>query len=317
MSTTLTATKILALTLASFRKQLPMLHAMSTDFGAEPLRLGESATAHIPSLPTISTWDATTGYGNGANSARGLMVDVPVTVDSHKFVTLEWGHINNITDQKDSIDQMVSNAAYVLGKAMLDSILAKFVAANVSRSVSSLWEDADRETLKAVRKLMNIAGAASEGRVIIGNTDFIGQLGDDARIASNDFSGQRTEASAYAHYRNVEGFRDIMEYPDLPANAENIMGIAFEPRAVALRAGIPDHTFDLAKALGVPSVANTEVMTDPDSGFTLLAITWMTPATFKLNLTLAAVWGSAVGKQAGSASTICDNAACLLIDAAP
>jgi hypothetical protein len=305
---------ILALTLESFRQRLPMLQAMSTDFSDATLKLDQTVIAHVPTLPTSSTYDNTTGYLNGAQTGRSLLVDVPVVVDQHKHVTLQWKHINNIKDQKVEFQKMISNAAYVLAKAIVDSVLAKFVAANVSRSISSLWEDVDRETLKATRKLMNLAGAASEGRVIIGNTDFCGQLGDDQRIASRDYSGQQVEADAYAHYRNVEGFADIWEYPDMPANSEDIMAVAFEPRAVAIAAGIPDESFTLAEQLGVPSCGATEIMSDPDTGFTLLAINWMTPGTFDLNLTLTAVWGSAVGKQAGSANTICDKAAVLLID---
>lgn len=314
MATTLSTSKILALTLASFKKKLPMLSAFSTDFRSDPVKLDETVIAHIPTIPSVGTWDNSTGYANGGQTARSLMVDVPVLVDQHKHVTLRWDHINNIKDQKESVDEMVGNAAYALGKAMLDSVLAKFVAANVSRSVTTLWENVDRETLKDARKLMNTAGAASEGRVVIGNTDFIGQFGDDQRISSRDYSGQNVEGNAYAHYMNVEGFAHIWEYPDMPHNSENIMGVALEPRAVAIRAGVPDATFDLAAKLGIPSIANTEIMSDPDTGLTLMAINWMTPGTFNLNLTITAIWGSAVGKQGGSADAICDKAALLFID---
>ena len=314
MATTLSTTKILQDVLKSFRVQVPALRALSTDFGSDSLRLGETVLAHIPTLPSTSTWDNDTGYANGSQTARSLMVDVPVVVDSHKFVTLQWKHINNIADQKDSVAQMVSNAAYVLGKAMLDSVLAKFLAANVSRAETVALADVDRETLKNARKKMNLAGAAAEGRVILGNSDFIGALGDDPLIASKDYSGQLTEANAYAHYRNLEGFRDIWEYPEFPDNDEDLMGIAFEPRAVALRAGIPDHTFDLAGQLGVPEIGSHEIMADPDTGFSLLAINWQSPGTFDLNLTLAAIWGSAVGKQNGSANAITDKAALRFVD---
>ena len=294
-----------------------MIQALSTDFGSQQMRLGETVIAHVPTLPTVSTYDNTTGYRNGSQTARSLMVDVPVIVDQHKHVTLQWKHINNIADQKDSVDQMVSNAAYVLGKAMLDSVLAKFTAANVSYSLNKEWENVDRTTLRDARKVMNINGADSEGRVIIGNTDFCGNFGDDARIASRDYSGQQTDANAYAHYRNIEGFRDVWEYPDLPANGEALQAIAFDPRAVALRAGLPDHTFDLAKELGIPTQGSHQVQSDPETGFSLLAINWQDPGTFDLNLTLAAIWGSAVGKQGGAAGVITDKAALRFVDAAP
>lgn len=316
MATTLTATKILALTLASFRKKTPQLAAFATDFRSDTLRLGEQAIAHIPTLPTVGTFDNTTGYRNGSQAARSLMVDVPVTVDMHRHVTISWDHINNISDQKDSVEQMVSNAAYVLGKAVLDSVLAKVLATNISRVVQLPWADVDRTTLRDARKKMNLAGAAEEGRVIIGNSDFCGQFGEDPRISSREFSGQADEANAYSHFTNVEGFSHIWEYPDLPVNGENLMAFACDPRAVAIRAGVPDNTFDLARQLGIQTVGSGEVMTDTGSGLSLLAINWQDPATFNLNLTLAMVWGSAVGKQAGSNNTICDNAGLRFVNAA-
>ena len=311
---TLSATRILQETLEAFRTRVPMLGAMSTNFDDRPIRLGETVKAHITTLPTASTWDANTGYANGANEARSLMEDVDVVVDQHRFVTIKWGHINNITDQKDSITHMASNAAYVLGKAMVDSILAKVTAANISYNVGVLDAEADRETLRDARKLMNENGAAPLGRVIIGNSDFTGAFGDDPRIASRDYSGQQTEADAFAHWRNIEGFGDIWEYPDFPANAHDLIGVAFESRAICLRAGLPDHTFNLAQQLGIPAIANTEVVTDPDTGFSLLGITWQQPGTFELATTLAAVWGSAVGKQGGDAGTITDKAALRFVE---
>lgn len=314
---TLTTSKILNLTLQSFRKRLPMIQSLSTDFSAAPLRLGETVIAHIPSLPTVGTYDPTIGYRAGSQTARSLMADVPVTVDSHKHVTLQWKHINNIADQKDSIDQMVSNAAYVLGKAMLDSVLAKFLAANATYHLNELVANVDRDTLRDARKLMNINGADSASRIILGNTDFCGAFGDDQRIASAFYSGQQTEANAYAHYKNIEGFKDIWEYPDLPDNGENLQAIAFEPRAIALRAGLPDHTFELAAQLGIPSMGAHEVQSDPETGFSLLAINWQDPGTFDLNLTLAAIWGSSVGAQGGAAGAITDKAALRFVNLAP
>jgi hypothetical protein len=317
MALNLTTTKLLMLTLAAFRTRVPQLRSISTDFSDGTLRLGETVKAHIPTIPTVGTYDATTGYRNGAVEARSLLADVDVVVDSHKHVTLKWKHLTAIADQKTVIEPLIGNAAYALGKAMLDSVLAKVLAANASYKVEEVIANVDRDTLAACRKLMNANGASAEGRVIIGNSDFVGNFGDDQRISSKLYSGQQTEANAYSHWQNVEGFRDIWEYPDMPANGEDLMGVALEPRAIALRAGIPDATFNLAKSLGIPSVANTEVMTDPETGFSLLAINWQEPGTFDLNCTLVSIWGSAVGRQGGDAGAVTDKALVRFVDTTP
>lgn len=317
MSLTLTTSRILMLTLAAFRQRVPQIAALSTDFSEGPLRLNETVIAHIPAIPTVGTYDADTGYRNGSQEARSLLVDVPVTVDQHKHVTLKWKHLTAIADQKTVIEPLIGNAAYALGKAMLDSVLAKILVANSSYKVEKAVASVDRDTLSAARKIMNANGAAEVGRVVIGNTDFVGNFGDDQRITSKLYSGQQTEENAYAHYQNVEGFRHIWEYPGFPANGQALMGVAFEPSAIALKAGIPDATFNLAAELGIPAVASTEVMTDPDTGFSLLAINWQEPGTFDLNCTLVALWGSAVGKQGGDAGTVTDKGLVRFVDTTP
>lgn len=311
---TLTTAKILMLTLAAFRTRVPQLRALSTDFSDGTLRLGETVKAHVAAIPTVGTYDAATGYRNGAVEARSLLEDVDVLVDQHKHVTLKWKHLTAIEDQKKVTDLLIGNAAYALGKAMLDSVLAKITVANASFKVESPVADVDRTTLGAARKVMNANGASPVGRVILGNSDFVGNFGDDQRISSKLYSGQQTEENAYAHWQNVEGFREIWEYPDMPANAQDLMGVAFEPAGICLRAGLPDATFNLARELGIPAVASTEVMTDPDTGFSLLAINWQEPGTFDLNCTLVSIWGSAVGRQGGDAGAVTDKAIVRFVD---
>lgn len=396
---TLTVPKLLKGTIAGFKKRAPFLKAMSTDFTAEPLTLGNTITGHIRILPTASTYDANNGgYKAGANEGRSLLVDIPLKVDNHKHVTLKWSHLNSIADEKDSLEQALDDAGYVLAKAMADSVLAKAHSGNLSYSVTESAANVDRDTLGAARKLMNSNGAAVTGRVVLGSSDFCETLDADPRIASRDYYAQQTEGDALLHLRNVAGFRDVWEYPDLPANPvtgsvvvataatniltpvgdvpppgskvrftttttlpgglsaattyyvlagtaatnfkvsatyngteiditdtgtgthsfagyENIQAIAFEPRLIALTTGIPDHTFDVAAKLGIPKIASAEVMTDPDTGFTLMAISWMEVGTFDLYVTIVSLWGSAVGRQNGTGGAITDKAGVRFITA--
>ena len=58
---TLTPTQILLLSLQAFRKRVPALGMMGTDFTGMNLVLNQSAIARIPVLPTASTYDNTAG----------------------------------------------------------------------------------------------------------------------------------------------------------------------------------------------------------------------------------------------------------------
>lgn len=97
---------------------------------------------------------------------------------------------------------------------------------------------------------------------------------------------------------------------------ENLTGAFFEPRAIAIRTGLPDHPFSLAQSLGIPNIAGVDVVTDPDTGLSLMGIRWMKPGTFDLKLTMTLLWGSAVGRQGGSAAGITDKAGQRLVSLA-
>ncbi len=78
---------------------------------------------------------------------------------------------------------------------------------------------------------------------------------------------------------------------------EYLSGLFWEPRALAILAGIPDDTTDLAERLGIPQVVGIEVVTDPDTGLSMMGITSQKQGTLNLFLHVTMVWGSAVGKQ--------------------
>jgi hypothetical protein len=215
---TLTTTKLLAGVLSSYKVKFPMLFNMGITFNDAPIRLGETVKAHIRTLPSKATWDASTGYANGATEGRTLLEDIDVTVDGHEFVPIEFSHLNNISDQKDSWNGAVADATYVLGKAMVDSVLAKARASNISRELVEATANFDAETLENVCATMNEAGAAMTGRIGLVNSSVATRLSLDTRISSKDFYGQLNGASPLRVFRNVAGFDAIYEYPGMATN---------------------------------------------------------------------------------------------------
>lgn len=398
----LTSTEVLTDTLDSFKVHAPMIRAMSTEFTAEPVKLNQQVIAHVRTLPTVANYDASNGYDNGLTEGRDLLVDVPITIDQHKHAGVNLGYLNSIKDKKDVYDGAISDCGYVLAKAVVDSTLQKFNLANISYSTTETIGNTDRDTLGAVRKAMNTRGAGNF-RVALASSDAFESLDADTRIASRDYYGQQTGGQARGHLRQVAGFQDIWEYPDLGAintasleftaattdiittatahgyttgtvvrvatsaadlpaglsaatnyyvirisdttfklgsslaNAlagtavditdagsgthtvagyENLSLACFEPRAIALRTGLPDHPFELAQSLGIPNIAGVDVVTDPDTGLSLMGIRWMKPGTFDLKLTMTLLWGSAVGRQGGTAGTITDKGGHRVVTAA-
>jgi hypothetical protein len=374
-----------------------MLGRMGTQFDAAPLRLNDTVKAHIRSLPSAVAYHATTGYQLSTNSARSLLTDVDITVDSHKHVPILFEHLNLIKDQKEVYDGCIGDSAYVLGKSMIDTVLAKAKGSNISYSETDTTANSDLDLIEAITTKMNGNGAMPNGRIGIVNSAVAQTLALDSRVASKDYYGQNTGGSGLRVFRNVGGFEAIYEYPALPSNNatgqtftaattdictatahgfktgdrvrltttttlpaglaaattyyviyltadtfklastdalatagtavdvtdtgtgthtvtgyENVTGLFFEASAIAIRAGIPSQTAELANVLGIPQVMAMETLRDPISGFALALMKWQAAGTGDLYISPTAIWGSAVGRQAGAAGSITDKGACLL-----
>lgn len=314
---TLTATEILTDTIAAIRVMVPMLFQFSTRFTADRVALNGTVTGHIRTLPTAQDYNAGQGgYKNGANAGENLLTDIPVVVNKHKHVPIKYSHLVNIASQKSAYQQNINDAAYVLGKTMLNDVLAGAVAANFSEVTTEAIADTNRDTLGAIRKAMNKKGAGSP-RFGLVNSDVFEALDSDSRIASRDYYGQQTGGNPLGVLRAVAGFSEIWEYPELPANAENLSGFFCDPRAIAVVTGLPDHSFDLAAQLGIPQVMRHEIVQDPESGLALMAIFWQEQGTADVYMTVTLLWGSIAGKQAGAsaAGTAADYAGHRLVTA--
>lgn len=394
---TLSATLILQKTLSAYRTLFPMIGRMGTDFDDSPLRLNDTVKAHIRSLPSAAAYDATTGYANGATEANTLLSDVDITVDNHKHVPIKLDHLNAIADQKEAFEGSIGDTAYVLGKTMIDSVLAKAKGSNFSYSATYTAANADADVLAEITENMNSNGASPAGRIGLVSPAVASTLSLDSRIASKDYYGALTGKSGLRAFYGVGGFEAIYEFPGLPSNNatgqtftaattdictatahglktgdrvrltttttlpaglaasttyyvirltadtfklattdanatagtavdvtdtgdgthtvtgyENVIGFFFEAQAVAIRAGIPTVSNELAVSMGIPQTMAMERLRDPISGFSLALMKWMNPGTADLYISPTSIWGSALGRQAGAAGALTDKSGYLL-----
>jgi hypothetical protein len=313
---TLTPTEILSDIMDAIRVEQPALSFFSTDFtNGTGFKRDQQVIAHIRTLPSSATYNASTGYANGAAEANTLVEDVPVTLDNHKHVPIKVDYLNAIADKKDIYQGAISDAAYVLCKEIVDDALAEVVAANFTAVETHTEANSDYDAIEAITKKLNENGASPRGRKGIVNSGVASTLGVDARVASRDYSGQQRKGNAYARFMNVGGFEDIIEYPDLPANSENLTGFFFDKRAVVVATALPDDSQSIAQSLGIPTQGRFFVEQDPVTGMQLMGILWQAPGTFDLYLTVTMLWGVAAGMQGGSAGEKSDYAGCRLVSA--
>lgn len=303
---TLTATEILRDTIEAFKATVPQLNLFSTRYTAERVKKGQQLIGHIRAVPTVGNYGNTSGYFENATEGDTLLTDVPLTASEHKHCTVSLSHINAISDTKRT--EFLGDQAYALGKSIVDDVLADVLATNISESTTETIANTDADTLRKVRTAMAKKKANLRNLNGIVNIDFAAALDADTRIASRDFTGQMLQSGPVGVFRGVQGFREVYEYADLGANGENLSGVFFDPRMAVIATGLPSDSTDLAAQLGIPPVASTEVVTDPETGISMLGIMHMQPGKLDIFMTMAIIYGFAVGKQTGSAGTICDYA---------
>jgi hypothetical protein len=96
---------------------------------------------------------------------------------------------------------------------------------------------------------------------------------------------------------------------------ENLTGLFFEERAIVIASRLPNDSIALAQQRGVPVPMKVEPVTDPESGLTVLSLERFNTTTLDLELCFSVMFGSAVGRQAGTADTKLDQAGLRIIAA--
>lgn len=311
MALTLSTAQILELVMDAFKVRLPFLAtAFATDFSDEKAKLNQTVNARIAGLPSVQDYDATSGYKPNAADAKTLLDDVPVTINQHKHVPIKLDFLDaaSTVNQINLLEEATMNCGYVLAKSIVDYCLGLVVAANFSQSTTSIVANSDLDLLVSVREALNGIGANTMGRFGIVGSGVMSTLTTDSRIASGDYHGQMIGDDALGHLRGIQGFSNIWEYPDMPANAENLSAFFGTKESVVLATRVPNDTSEIAKAAGIPQVASFETMTDEDTGLTLLGIKWIEQGTFDLYCTVSVMYGAVAGKQGGTAGDKTDYA---------
>lgn len=308
---TISATEILQDTLDALKVMVPFMHtAFSTDFQATAARKGDSIIMHIAGLPSVQSYDATSGYEANATEASAMITDVTVALNQHSHVPTKVDYIDQLSSRKDLYAVAIRNMAYVLGKQISDYALGLCTATNVTHGTAQPAAGVSHQSLEAIRTALNTQGAAPVGRFGIISPAYAAALSDDPRCTSRDYYGQiQAGPNAYRQFRGMAGFENIWEYPDLASTSAGnatLNGIFGDKRLVGIATRLP--VIQDAGSLGIPNIAAWETVTDPDTGLALTLIRWQKQGTFDLWQTVTCLYGAAVGTAGGAANAIVDKA---------
>jgi hypothetical protein len=283
---------IVTLRVMSFlRKQVPALNVISTDFSSEGANFNQDVIARVVTAPAVAEYDAANG---GYNSTGTTVVDIPVKMDKHKHVTIEF-NVNELSStNRNLIDEQAKAAAYSLSKDLVDAVIGKMTKANFPTETVETIANTQRSTLGKLRKDLSTQGASPYGRNAILCGDAFEALTDDTKITSSDFNSKNEEANnATGVLHGIKGFDSVVEYIDLPA-ANNLTGFAGTRDSLVVSTRLPKDP-----ALVMPELAGggkVEVITEGDAGgMAMLVRTWYDWKAGKVFFSLVWMYGAAVG----------------------
>lgn len=315
MPATLNTAEIITDVLEAFKVRFPMLSNFATDFSNDEVKFNQQVIARVSSVPTVRDYDATTGYRANAAEANDIVEDVAVTINRHKHVPVKIDYIDQISTKRDLYNETIGNLAFALGKEAFDYAMSLVVAANFSTASTFSHANSDKDMLDDVTSKLNTRGANPVGRYGIVNSAVFTALDNDARIASSEFYGERRGGEGYGVIRNTAGFQTIYEYPGMPTNSANVSGFFGTRESFVMASRLPRNVFDIAARIGIPQIASADVVTDAETGLSLMGITWQEQGTFDIITTMVWLYGIAAGKQGGSNDTKTDRAGIRLITA--
>jgi hypothetical protein len=286
---TLNAALVTLRVMSFLRKQVPALDAVSTDFSGEQADFDQQIIARVITVPAVADYSAVDGYVAGDPAA----VDVPVTINKHRHVTLEFNVTDLSSTKRNLIDEQAKVAAYALGKDLVDAVLALGTVANFGTEVVETVANTQRSTLGKIRKQLNAQGATPMGRFGILASDPFENLTDDERIVSSLFNpGSQQDNRPSGLLTGIKGFEQIIEYVDLPA-AGNMTGFFGTKDALVVATRIPKDP-----ALLFPELAgggSIEIVKDPDTGMSMLVRQWYDWQAGKVYFSLVWMYGAAKG----------------------
>lgn len=88
------------------------------------------------------------------------------------------------------------------------------------------------------------------------------------------------------------------------AKRENITGFFATREAIAIKTGLPTDSIEAAQAFGIPVPVSSDVVTDPDSGLSMIAYKWFEAGTMDAYITLAVLYGATAGALADTTKKV-------------
>lgn len=286
---TLSGSLIAQNSLSLLKADLPALNSFSTDFSNSAAKLNQTIITRVRGLPTVQTYNPATGYVKSDVSA----VDVPVTINAHRFTQFDYNANELASTNRDLFGEQAEGSVYVLGKDMLDTALALFTLANfplsAQKTITATAAAFVRSVLVDLRVALRKRKVQIKDGFLIANEDYFGGLAKDPVIVALA-QYQRPELITEYILPKIAGFQPA-GYVDLPTTG-NLVAVAGSKECLAIAARLP---YDYVDAQIGSNYGSVTQITDPGTGLSVMLTQYVNHDAGASRYRLALMSGSAVG----------------------
>lgn len=297
---TVTSDLIVLRALDLLKIAFPVLSKITTDFtaGTVPLQ-GQRITSRIISVPSVVTYDNSTGWPSSDVTAT----DVPVTIGQPVGVQIELTTTEVAGSNRDLFAEQVEACHYALGKNLVDALYAVITQANFS--------GASKRTIKALASfarsdIVDMGTALSKryvspmGRTLLLNSDYFGAINKDSTLVTlSALLAAGPNVVTKRALPNIADF-EVIEATNLPANAftsttGTLQGFGFTKDALVMATRVPE---DYTRALPGASNGVVSVVTNPDTGISVQKVDFVDHKLARAYSRIAMSYGVAKGQVA-------------------
>ena len=320
MSLTLAPQEVCVGAMEAFKENLPFLKNITADFDLESARYQQTIVSRIPSIPPVTEYNQVKntpnqGFeGGGVSDVKGLLNDVPVSLDKWKKVSLSFNYVDGMKATINLAENMIEVAGIALAKQVASDLVGLVSSSNFSLSETCYHGEVKANRLEKIRSTLNSKGALSKRWGIV-NSDVASSLLDDEKIASADYLHQYNNDVEMSYREIKAGGFTIYELPWLPGGEDDLIGFFADPRALILISR-PPQEFNVGMFKD-GQFGFREIYTDPKTGLSMLIIGYQTPPTLDWQIHLSILYGVAGGSQGGEAGSLLDFSGVRLVDGEP
>ena len=216
--------------LNAFVSEIQPILGFSTNFSAALGSRGD--TVHVPYVPAASAAGNFTP-GTGYTRQDSTISKRTVELNKHKFVSWRVTDLEQTNSSSISLDLFGQQKGFQLAKAVFQDILSVVTAANFGAAAhTGAAANFDSNDVADIALACDLAEMPSVPRSLVLGSSYYWALAKDSGIKSSDAFGG-SEAIREGRIPNVFGF-NAYKSNLIPANAQNLVGMAAYPSAVAV-----------------------------------------------------------------------------------